>query len=551
MALLRSLSLKDEVFRAFPQNRVRLDEDVVMTKVAVVGAGYWGKNLVRNFAQLGVLDTVCDYNPLALQYVQEHYPAIKTTREFSGVLRDRNIQAIVVASPAEQHYPMAREALLAGKDVFVEKPLALNIEDGTELVQLAHKNGAILMVGHILEYHPAIIRLKEIINQGELGKINYIYSTRLNLGKIRTEENILWSFAPHDISVILSLLGEKPLEVSVHGESYLNAGVADVTITALCFANSVRAHIFVSWLHPYKEQKLVIIGDRKMVVFDDVKPQEKLILYNHTIDWINRQPIPRKENAEVVEVHIEEPLALECQHFLVCLATRQEPRTNGAKGLAVLEVLTACQRSLEKSGANVVLERKTKDYFVHETSIVEEPSLIGSGTKIWHFSHVMPETVIGRNCSVGQNVFVGRGVRLGDNVKIQNNVSVYEGVTLEDDVFCGPSMVFTNVINPRSQVSRKHEFRSTLVRQGASIGANATIVCGHVIGRYAFVGAGALVTKDVPDYALVYGVPATLQGWMCECGVRLEVAIDWCGEAVCCACGKKYQRQDNAISRIG
>jgi len=181
--------------------------------------------------------------------------------------------------------------------------------------------------------------------------------------------------------------------------------------------------------------------------------------------------------------------------------------------------------------------------FVHETSIAEESSVIGDGTKIWHFSHVMPGAVIGRDCSLGQNVFVGRDVRLGDNVKIQNNVSIYEGVTIEDDVFCGPSMVFTNVINPRSHVSRKDEFRPTLVRQGASIGANATVVCGHTIGRYAFVGAGALVTKDIPDYALVYGVPATVRGWMCECGVQLKVPLAWGGIAVCHDCGKTYQKK--------
>ena len=512
-------------------------------KVAVVGTGYWGKNLVRNFAQLGALDTVCDYDPQALQYIETHYPTVKTTKEFASVLKDRNIRAVVIASPAEQHFSMAREALLAGKDVFVEKPLALTLEDGTELVRLAQQQRALLMVGHLLEYHPAITRLKELINQGELGKINYIYSTRVNLGKIRMAENILWSFAPHDISVILRLLGELPLEVSVHGASYLNHGVADVTVTAMRFANGVRAHIFVSWLHPYKEQKLVVIGDRKMAVFDDVIPQEKLVLYNHKIDWINRMPVPRKENAEVVDVPLEEPLALECQHFLTCLATRQEPRTNGANGLWVLDVLTACQRSLENGGTSVVLGRENKTYFVHETSIVEESSVIGGGTKIWHFSHVMSGAVIGRDCSLGQNVFVGRDVRLGDNVKIQNNVSIYEGVTLEDDVFCGPSMVFTNVINPRSHVSRKDEFRPTLVRQGASIGANATVVCGHTVGRYAFVGAGALVTKDIPDYALVYGIPATVQGWMCECGVQLRVPLEWGGEAVCHDCGKTYQKK--------
>jgi UDP-2-acetamido-3-amino-2,3-dideoxy-glucuronate N-acetyltransferase len=522
-----------------------------MVKIAVVGAGYWGKNLIRNFAKLGVLDTVCDSNIRALKSIEESYKTIQTTQDFSAVIDNKSIRAVVIASPAEQHFSMAKAALSANKDVFVEKPLALNLDDGRELVRLARQKNAILMVGHLLEFHPAIIRLKELIRSGALGKINYIYSHRLNLGKIRTEENILWSFAPHDISVILCLLEELPREVSVHGESYLNHGVADVTVTTMRFANQVRAHIFVSWLHPYKEQKLVVVGDRKMAVFDDVKSQDKLVVYNHKIDWINRLPVPRRENAEIVDISAAEPLALECSHFLECVTTRRSAKTDGDNGLAVLKVLTACQSSLGAGGLNIELEREADKFFIHESSIVEKPATIGVGTKIWHFSHIMPGVSIGRNCSIGQNAFIGRDVSLGDNVKIQNNVSIYEGVTLEDDVFCGPSMVFTNVVNPRSHVARKHEYRSTRICKGASIGANATIVCGHTIGRYAFVGAGALVTRDVPDYALVYGVPAVIRGWMCECGIRLILGIDEDGKVICHDCGSEYYKVGHRISRSG
>ena len=185
------------------------------------------------------------------------------------------------------------------------------------------------------------------------------------------------------------------------------------------------------------------------------------------------------------------------------------------------------------------MSRGGKDFFVHETSIVEEPFEIGEGTKIWYFSHLMPGVTIGRNCIIGQNVFIGKEVKIGNNVKLENNVSVYEGVTLEDDVFCGPSCVFTNVINPRSHVPRKHEFKPTLVRKGATVGANATIVCGNTIGRYAFVGAGAVVTRDVPDHALVYGNSSRIHGWVCECGVKLEFGKDT--ETKCPRCGKAYQ----------
>ena len=190
-----------------------------------------------------------------------------------------------------------------------------------------------------------------------------------------------------------------------------------------------------------------------------------------------------------------------------------------------------------------------KRYFVHESSYIDEPCEIGDGTKIWHFSHIMQNSRIGRNCNIGQNVVISPEVVIGDNVKLQNNVSVYTGVELEDDVFCGPSMVFTNVVNPRSQVSRKDEYRRTLVRRGASIGANATVVCGHTIGRYAFIGAGAVVTKDIPDYALVMGNPGRITGWMCQCGVKLGFRRDQEAQSyTCAACGKSYLKVGETVS---
>ena len=191
-----------------------------------------------------------------------------------------------------------------------------------------------------------------------------------------------------------------------------------------------------------------------------------------------------------------------------------------------------------------------KNYFVHESSYVDEPCEIGEGTKIWHFSHVMAGSKIGRHCNIGQNVVISPRVVIGDNVKIQNNVSVYTGVELEDDVFCGPSIVFTNVTNPRSHVSRKDEFRKTLVKRGASIGANATIVCGHAVGRYAFIGAGAVVTRDVPDYAMVVGNPGRVIGWMCQCGVKLDISLDTAlnEETACATCGTKYLKENGSVS---
>lgn len=518
--------------------------------IAVVGCGYWGKNLVRNFAELRALHTICDTDSEKLQRLQLLYPSVNAETDYHNILQNKEIRGVVIATPAVLHYPMAKEALLSTKDVFVEKPLALKVEQGRELVELARGEGRILMVGHLLEYHPAVVKLKELVDEGELGKIRYIYSNRLNLGKFRTEENILWSFAPHDISVILLLLGgEMPQEVSAHGGYYLHQDIADVTLTTMNFKEGIRAHIFVSWLHPFKEQRLVVVGDRKMAEFNDTEATDKLYLYSHQIEWIERKPVPRPKEAEIVKVPSEEPLKIECQDFIECVETRRKPKVDGQKGLQVLEILSCCEKSLEQNGKVTSLGESDAGFFAHETSIIEKPCQIGEGTKIWHFSHIMPDVIVGKNCVVGQNVFIGRGVRIGNNVKIENNVSVFEGVTLEDNVFCGPSCVFTNVINPRSQISRKHEFKSTLVKKGATIGANATIICENTVGRYAFIGAGAVVTQDIPDYALVYGNPARVQGWVCECGVKLNFGENI--EAQCPSCGKIYQKQGDRIKNKG
>jgi len=324
--------------------------------IAVVGCGYWGKNLTRNFAGLGALHTICDADFQNLENFKSFYPQVNTEADYLQVLQNKEIKGVVLATPAVLHYSMAREALLAGKDTFVEKPLALKIEEGRELVGLAEEKEKILMVGHLLEYHPAVNKLKELVDKEELGKIQYIYSTRLNLGKFRTDENILWSFAPHDISVILLLLGgEMPYEISAHGGYYLHQHIADVTVTTMSFKSGVRAHIFVSWLHPYREQKLVVVGDKKMAEFNDTNPEEKLRLFDHDIEWVEQRPTPHPREPEVIRVAQTEPLRLECQEFVNCLKTRNTPKTSGYKGLQVLEVLSGCQRSLEKNGGVISL----------------------------------------------------------------------------------------------------------------------------------------------------------------------------------------------------
>jgi len=521
--------------------------------VAVIGCGHWGKNLVRVFHELKVLLAICDKDREQTVLLSKKYPDLVVYDNCEDALNDSRIQGVVISTPAATHYSFAKAALKANKDVMVEKPISLHYEEGEELVALAKEKNRILMVGHILLYHPAIIKLKEMIDRGEFGRIHYICSNRLNLGRFRTEENILWSFAPHDISAILYLLNEMPNSVSAHGGNYLHPDVADITVTSLNFPSGVRTHIFVSWLHPFKEQKLVVIGEKKMALFDDVNPKEKLSVYEHRIEWILRSPVPHSERAKPVAIEEKEPLRAECEHFVDCIRSRKAPLTDGNEGLRVLKVLEACQRSLEEKGKEINLKKgDIKKFFLHETSRIDDPCEIGEGTKIWHFSHILKNCKIGKNCVIGQNVSIGPNVTIGNNVKIQNNVSVYEGVTLEDDVFCGPSMVFTNVINPRSHWPRKDEYKRTLVKKGASLGANSTIICGITIGRYAFVGAGALVNRDVPDYALVFGVPAKLQGWMCYCGTKLELSTspDSHESVECPNCLRKYRKDGLAVTEV-
>ena len=515
-------------------------------KVAVIGTGYWGKNLVRNFYNLGALKLICDTNSAALEGKLKEYQGVGGASNLSEVLKDPEVQGVVVATPAETHGRVVREAILAGKDVMVEKPICLSVDEGVRLCGLAREKGRVLMVGHLLRYHPAAVRLKELIREGELGRIHYLYSNRLNIGKLRREENVLWSFAPHDISLMLDLLGEMPDRVQAQGGNYLHSEIADVTVSTLSFSSGVRAHLFVSWLHPYKEQLLVVVGQEKMAVFNDTAPwPEKLQIYPHTIEWPGNIPVANKAEAQPVNVAEDEPLKLECEEFLSCMETRRTPLTDGDEAVRVLKVLNACQKAIEKGGpvtlAETIPATEAADYFVHDTAVVDEDVQVGTGTKIWHFSHILGGSKIGESCNIGQNVVIGPRVTIGRGCKIQNNVSVYEGVTLEEEVFCGPSMVFTNVFNPRAHIRRMEELRPTLVKRGTTIGANATIVCGITLGRYSFIGAGAVVTRNVPDHALMTGNPARRLGWMCACGVRLYEDLS------CPACGASYTETEGGL----
>lgn len=498
--------------------------------VALIGVGHWGKNLARVFDELGVLKVICDTNTEVLG----QYPA----SDYKDILNDPEIKAVAIATPPASHYQLAKEALLSNKDVFVEKPLVLNIKEGEELIKIAKKRNLVLMVGHLFHYHPAVVKLKEMINNGELGDIRYIWSNRLNFGKLRQEENVLWSFAPHDISLIIDLLG-MPEKISSQGKAYLRKNIFDTTLSILNFKDNKTAHIFVSWLNPFKEQKFSVIGSKKMAVFDGVK--NELMIYPHQVKYQFEAIEAIKAEGEIIEVPNKEPLMEEMKHFLDCIEQRKNPKTDGHEALRVLKILDSCQKLLENSN--------NSNFWVHHTAEIQPGARIGDKTKIWNNCQILSSAEIGENCIIGHNCFISS--KLGNNVKVESNVDIWDLVVLEDDVFVGPSAVFTNDLFPRAKYPKSKypqygKWLPTLIKQGATIGANATIVCNNTIGKYAVVGAGAVVTKDVPNYALVVGVPAKVVGWVCQCGNKLEFAND---QAQCQFCQREYIKKDYEVSR--
>ncbi len=312
--------------------------------IAVIGCGHWGKNLVRNFYELGVLASICDPDiDIAKQYAEQYSVQ---NHSFPEIINDSNIEGVVLAVPAKHHAAMAIDAMKQGKHVFVEKPLAMNEDEATLMIKTAKENKVQLMVGHLLQYHPVFKKVKDIVLSGEIGNINYIYSNRLSFGKVRTEEDVIWSFAPHDISMILSLAKEDPKFVTAHSTAMLQDNITDTATIHITFKSGLNSHISVSWLHPYKEQKLVVIGKKAMLVFDDTKPwNEKLSIQRYQTEISQSSPSIKKDELEFVKVIEDEPLKNECQHFIDVVENNIKPFTNEHEGLKVLEVLTRATQS--------------------------------------------------------------------------------------------------------------------------------------------------------------------------------------------------------------
>jgi UDP-2-acetamido-3-amino-2,3-dideoxy-glucuronate N-acetyltransferase len=529
-------------------------------KICVVGAGRWGRNHVKTLHSLGALAGLVDCNPNTLEQFAKEYPELRLFQNLELALKE-NFDGYIVATPADTHVMLSKKIIMSGKPLLVEKPFALNSQDARAIMVLAEEHNVNLMVGHVLLFHPAISKMKCLIDSGKIGKLEYLYTNRLNLGTVRTEENILWSFAPHDISIFQYFIGQKPLKVESRGGAFIQPHVHDTTMTTLSYPNNIFGHNFVSWLHPFKEHRIVVIGSKGMLSFEDSSEQKEVFFYEKGIDWIKGAPIPREGPTEAIPYKKSAPLLEELEYFINHLI--EKPKiSNAQNGVDVLEILERASNSLNQNTEKdsfIAKENKLKEtietknglgFFVHESSYIDQNVQIGKGSKIWHFCHVHSNSEIGENCTIGQNVSIASNVTIGSNVKIQNNVSVYDGVTLEDHVFCGPSMVFTNVKLPRSKYPQRgsEDFLKTLVRKGATIGANATIVCGNTIGRHAFIAAGAVVTKDVPDYAFMRGVPAKQVGSLCECGIKLELSSSE-KSIKCDNCSREYIiGKDNQVS---
>lgn len=518
-----------------------------MPKIALVGCGKWGRNHARVLHEMGCLALVCDEREETLGQVLATCPGVGSTTSLDELLQ-APVDGVVVATPAALHATHATRLLEAGRHVLVEKPLALTLADGRRLVELAEKHGRVLRVGHILDHHPARQRIRELLAEGRLGDILSVRLNRTSLGTIRSVEDVLFSFAPHDMAFALELGHGLPATVTAVGFDLFGRGIADSAVIVLEFPadrpHPLSVQITVSWMEPKKEHRALLIGKEGMLEWNDT-PEGRGITLTRTTTEPGTPPVVKAVDRERIDIPPGEPLRRELDAFVSAIQDNKARGLGDARsGLDVLAVLEACARSA-KLGRRVRMEEVTRNWFAHESAVVHPTAEVGEATSIWHFCHVMQDTHIGRNVTMGQNCFIAKGVTIGDGCRLQNNISVYEGVILEEDVFVGPSAVFTNVRFPRAFVSRKSEYETTRVCKGATIGANATIVCGVTIGAHAFIAAGAVVTKDVPPFTLVEGVPAVKSGHMCSCGERLPRSD---GDILTCRrCKAAYRRTPSGV----
>ena len=342
-----------------------------MVNIGIIGCGYWGPNLVRNFYNLDdcTVSEVCDTNPKTLEKMQKLYHGVNTSDKHESMLNNSDIDAVVISTPGHTHYEIARDSLNAGKHVFVEKPLALTTKHCADLVDIASKNNRVLMVGHTFLYNAAVLKIKEYIDSGEIGEVMYIYSARLNLGKIRGDLDALWNFAPHDVSILCYLLGGEPESVRAKGYDYLQDGIADVVFMTLDFPKKVGAHIHISWLDPAKVRKMTIVGTKKMIIYDDVSADAKIQVFDKGVmkepdkdsepisdDFADFQLKTRSGDIYIPKINFKEPLHAECNHFIECINSGTKPLTDGEHGLSVVKILEAASQSIKDAGQAIDLK---------------------------------------------------------------------------------------------------------------------------------------------------------------------------------------------------
>jgi len=436
--------------------------------LGLVGVGNWGENLAMDFDR--VLRAVCDLDKEQLEYYSDIEHIKYTTTVFEDLLEDPEITAIAIATPAHTHFDLAKRVLLSGRDCYVEKPMTVSSKDAAVLVRIAKMMGRVLMVGHIIHYTPALQSLdfdelvETVQNCTDIVAYRYTKSKQSNI-------NVIWNLGPHDISFIVRLLGPPHVVVAhLHQEE---------CIIKLQYPEK-EVKVFLNQGTANKKQEIVATGPNG----------ELFTLCNNTI-FLNNYFYSSKENT---------PLEVECETFINCCKKRQFPYTDGCEGLVVTRVLEMAEKSAAKAGKPV------KSFFCHESSYIDPGAQVGFDTKIWHFCHLMPTARVGNNCTIGQNCFIAGTI--GHGCKVQNNVSIYEGVVAGDNVFFGPSCVLTNDKTPRAAHSKNGNYTTTTIEDGVTIGANATIMCGVTLGEGCMIGAGSVVTKDIPPGVTVIGNPA-------------------------------------------
>lgn len=520
--------------------------------LAVVGGGYWGRNLIREFYALNVLKIICDIDDSTFEFYREKYPEVIVTKDWAMVLQDSNINSVCISIPEIYHYEYAKSAILAGKDVFLEKPMCLTVAEAEDLHRIVTASDRILMVGLVFNYHPAFVKMRHLVKTGLIGKIQHVMSNRTAFGVYKPETGLIWDLGVHDVSFISSLLDDyKPDVVSCQKAGHLvNHNNQDsIRMTMYYEKLDVYAEIYVSRLHPVPDKRIIIIGTDGIFVFD---LNDKQLLLFESRQNINKAISTRTlfDNVEPQNIPYDTTSALECEcrTFIECCRTRTQPITDSMESLRVIKILTQFENSGTKYSVNM------NDVYINPTAMVQSGAKIGSGTKIWHWCHIM-QAIIGKDCNIGQCCFIESGVQLGNRVRVKNNISLYDGVVCEDDVFLGPSCVFTNDLFPRNRsICPPKAIRQTYIETGASIGANATIVCGNRLGKYCLIGAGSVVIHDVKPYALMVGNPARQIGWVSKFGTKLKLPLKTeLGESITLydnETGETYLLENNVLTTI-